>query len=247
MSVDSRRSVLAFLAALYTLSGLTSLAYEVLWVRMLSQQFGVSIFGVVITVAAFMAGLGAGSWLGERWRGRLPPLLVFGLLEAGVAVYALCLPWLMHYLAHELAGLAALLSLPLWYGLQAVVVLLILFVPACALGIGFPLILRAAAGMILPVGRLYGLNTLGACAGALLPLVLLPTVGWEMSVRYVAGLGVMVGLTAMLLAGSFGTAVAIPLGREGPRLPVSDLLAYAGIGAAGLACTACCCCVRNMC
>ena len=234
MSVDSRRSVLAFLAALYTLSGLTSLAYEVLWVRMLSQQFGVSIFGVVITVAAFMAGLGAGSWMGERWRVRLPPLLVFGVLEAAVAVYALCLPWLMHYLQHELAGLAGLLSLPLWYGLQAVVILLVLFVPACALGIGFPLILRAAAGMILPVGRLYGLNTLGACAGALLPLVLLPTVGWEVSVRYVAGLGAVVGLTAMLLAGRFGTAAAIPLDRDGPRLPVTDLLAYAGIGAAAL-------------
>ena len=112
VTVDPRRSLLAVLAALYTLSGLTSLAYEVLWARMLSQQFGVSIFGVVITVAAFMAGLGAGSWRGERWRGRLPPLLVFGLLEAAVAVYALCLPWLMHFLQLELAGLAGQLSLP---------------------------------------------------------------------------------------------------------------------------------------
>ena len=117
MTVDSRRSLLAVLAALYTLSGLTSLAYEVLWARMLSQQFGVSIFGVVITVSAFMAGLGAGSWLGERWRLRVPPLLVFGLLEAGVAAYAVFLPGLMHFLQHELAGLAAQLQLPAWYGL----------------------------------------------------------------------------------------------------------------------------------
>jgi hypothetical protein len=40
----------------YCLSGFTSLAYEVLWSRMLSMQFGVSIFGVVLTVAAFMIG-----------------------------------------------------------------------------------------------------------------------------------------------------------------------------------------------
>ena len=52
--------------------------------------------------------------------------------------------------------------------------------------------------------------------------------------RYVAGLGAAVGLTAMLLAGRFGAATAIPLGRDGPRLPVTDLLAYAGIGAAAL-------------
>ena len=35
----------AILVFLYTLSGLTSLAYEVLWARMLAVQFGVSIFG----------------------------------------------------------------------------------------------------------------------------------------------------------------------------------------------------------
>jgi len=159
VTVDSRRPLLAVLAALYTLSGLTSLAYEVLWARMLSQQFGVSIFGVVITVAAFMAGLGAGSWLGERWRLRVAPLLVFGLLEAGVAAYALVLPGLMHEVQQGLAALAVQLPLPGWYGMQAVTALLMLFLPACALGIGFPLVLRAAAGMVMPVGRLYGYFT----------------------------------------------------------------------------------------
>ena len=54
-------------AILYCLSGLTSLAYEVLWARMLSMQFGVSIFGVVLTVAAFMIGLGLGSLAGVKW------------------------------------------------------------------------------------------------------------------------------------------------------------------------------------
>ena len=54
------------LLALYFLSGVSSLAYEVLWVRMLSIQFGVSIFAAVITVAAFMAGLGLGSFAGIK-------------------------------------------------------------------------------------------------------------------------------------------------------------------------------------
>ena len=49
---------------LYCFSGLTGLAYEVLWSRMLSMQFGVSIFGVVLTVTAFMLGLGLGSLAG---------------------------------------------------------------------------------------------------------------------------------------------------------------------------------------
>lgn len=55
------------LLILYTCSGVTALAYEVLWTRMLSLLFGTSIIGVVVTVAAFMLGLGLGSLLGHRW------------------------------------------------------------------------------------------------------------------------------------------------------------------------------------
>lgn len=234
MIVESRRSLLTVLAVLYTLSGLSSLAYEVLWARMLSVQFGISIFGVVITVSAFMAGLGVGSWIGERWRFRIPPLFVFGLLETGVAVYALSLPWLIHYLQEQLAFLAVLLPLAAWYGLQGVTALLLLFFPACALGVGFPLVLRAATGMLMPVGRLYGLNTLGACVGALLPLVLLPNLGWTLAVQFVAGLGIVVGLTAMVMARGLGTPPATAVSTENPHLRRRELLAYAGIGAAAL-------------
>lgn len=234
MNAHSRRLFPVLLAILYTLSGLTSLAYEVLWARMLSQQFGASIFGVVITVAAFMAGLGAGSAAGERWRIRLPPLLLFGLLEAGVAGYALCLPWLMAALQDRLASLAADLPLSAWYSVQALAAFITLFAPAAALGVGFPLILRAAGGASAPVGRLYGLNTLGACAGALLPLALLPAVGWAASVRYVAVLGTSIGLFAAIIGWKFNGTSGAPSARERLHLPVTDRAAYAAIGAAAL-------------
>src|SRR3569832_1400336 len=80
------------LVLVYFFAGLTSIAYEVLWVRMLGRQFGASIFGVIITVAAFMAGLGGGSLLGAVIVPKLKrPLLLFAALEAAVAVYA----WLL--------------------------------------------------------------------------------------------------------------------------------------------------------
>ena len=80
-------------AILYCLSGLTSLAFEVLWARMLSMQFGVSIFGVVLTVAAFMFGLGLGSLAGVKWaRSINTPLALFALLEMAIALYSLLLP-----------------------------------------------------------------------------------------------------------------------------------------------------------
>ena len=81
------------LAVLYGLFGLTSVAYEVLWARMLSLQFGVSIFAVVVTVAAFMAGLGAGSLYAARRISQIKrPLLLLAALEGGIALYAYCCP-----------------------------------------------------------------------------------------------------------------------------------------------------------
>lgn len=234
VNARARNAAPILLAVLYTFSGMTSLTYEVLWARMLSQQFGVSIFGVVITVAAFMAGLGAGSWLGQARRSRLSPLFLFGLLEAGVAVYAVCLPWFMASLQHGLAHFAADLQLYAWYEVQGAVAFCTLFLPALALGMGFPLILKAATDITTPVGRLYGLNTLGACVGALLPLVLLPAFGWAVSVQCAAALGGAVGLCAMSMGWrrSGWTGPSDPIER--PRVPLADLAAYAGIGAAGL-------------
>jgi len=70
--IRSDKTPLIFLLLiLYGISGLVALAYEVLWMRMLSLQFGVSNFGVVITVSAFMFGLGLGSILGKRYLLRL--------------------------------------------------------------------------------------------------------------------------------------------------------------------------------
>ena len=67
-TMQNNKTLLAIgLLILYSLSGLVALSYEVLWMRMLSLQFGVSNFGVVITVSAFMLGLGLGSILGRRY------------------------------------------------------------------------------------------------------------------------------------------------------------------------------------
>jgi hypothetical protein len=61
---------------------------------MLRLQFGVSVFGVVVTVAAFMLGLAGGSFLMAARAQRCPrPLRLLALLEAAIAVFALLLPW----------------------------------------------------------------------------------------------------------------------------------------------------------
>jgi spermidine synthase len=224
------------MTVLYGLSGLTSVAYEVLWVRMLSLQFGVSVFAVVVTVVAFMIGLGGGSLLAARKvAGIRKPLLLLALLEGGIAIYALILPLLLQVTSAEIENAAAQLTLFQWYGLLACAALGLLMLPAFAMGAGFPLILVAVGNHPKRLGSVYGLNTLGAACGALMPLWLLPTLGWSGAIRVVAGVGILVALAFLLLSSRRASEQSSASECEiSSRPPWFVLVAYAGIGAASL-------------
>jgi spermidine synthase len=228
-------SVYWLLAGLYGISGLTSVAYEVLWVRMLSLQFGVSVFAVVITVVAFMVGLGAGSLTISRKVHQIRrPLVLLAIFEGSIAVYALLLPLLLRMSSAVIENAASQLTLFQWYGLLAAAALGLLLLPAFAMGAGFPLILAAAGNRSEQLGNIYGLNTLGAACGALLPLWLLPTLGWSGAVRIVACIGILVAASFLLIATRCAQASAKTAEGELSRPPWRALLAYAGIGTASL-------------
>ncbi|MCF6322966.1 MAG: fused MFS/spermidine synthase [Gammaproteobacteria bacterium] len=216
---------------------MAALSYEVLWARMLSLQFGVSIFGIVVTVSAFMTGLGGGSLLGARFVQTLRnPLLILALLEVAVALFAWFTPQLFQAIDLWIGMSAEDGGLLQWYGLQGLVVFLVLFIPAFALGLGFPMVLAMIVDSDVSLSKAYALNTLGGALGALVPLGLLPLFGWTVSIRLVAILGFTVALMIFLL--SRGTK-AIPCEENGSHtttqwLASRYLLAYAGIGAAAL-------------
>jgi len=221
----------ALLLVLYGLSGVTALAYEVLWTRMLSLLFGVSIVGVVVTVAAFMLGLGLGSWLGHRWQVDLKTSLrSLAMIELAVALYALFLPTMMQFVQMLYVSVDDVSPWQFWQMSSA---LLVLSVPAMALGFAFPWMLRVGKACSLSLSQLYGVNTLGGAIGALLPLLLLPSLGWTMALQTVAGLGALIAIVLFFLSLKVSnqafnkTTVA--------RFPTwSVSLAYAGMGAAAL-------------
>lgn len=217
------------LALLYTASGITGVAYEVLWARMLSLQFGASTFGVVFTVTAFMAGLGLGSLLGMRWKVK-NPVLVFSCLEIGVAFYSLVLPSLLQFTTSGIESLASRLDLFFWFGLQGITSVTLLMVPAVAMGASFPMVLSAIGGTRLKLGTLYGLNTAGAAFGALLPLALLPELGWTWAIRLVAAIGFVIGAGGIILSRNIETKAFESIGQAFP----GRWLPYAGIGASSL-------------
>ncbi len=221
------------LAGLYAVTGLTSVAYEVLWARMMSLQFGVSVFAVVLTVTAFMAGLGAGSlYAAKRATQIRKPLLWLALIEGAIACYALLLPFMLQAASAGIEDAAARLTLTQWYALIAAASGILLVLPAFAMGAGFPLVLAAAGSNPARLGPIYGLNTLGAACGALLPLWLLPALGWGGAIRTVAGIGILASAAMFWLATRLEANSPVETASPCPRLPA--LLAYGGIGAASL-------------
>lgn len=227
------------LMLLYGLSGVLALSYEVLWTRMLSLLFGASVFGVVITVAAFMLGLGMGSLLGVRLRlSGIYCVLLLAVIEGLVAAFALCLPDMMPWLQ---APLMHVTDLAVWQVLQAIFVFSLLTLPALALGMGFPLVIRAGRGLGLPLSLIYGVNTVGGALGGLMPLWLLPWLGWSGALQLVATAGLLLAAMLVLLgrvlqaddpqqssdAGAMTEQVAVR-----PAWP--GLLMYALVGASAL-------------
>jgi len=220
-------------------TGITALAYEILWTRMLSLLFGISIFGVVLTVTAFMAGLGAGSLAGARYGRAMSAaraLRLLAVLEGGIALYALTLPLIMPWLDAGLLSLAGDLSIGLWQGVQGMALMLLLFPAALAMGYAFPLALKGARVLGMSLGGLYGINALGGALGAVLPLFLLPAFGWRAALLAVATLGLLLAALAWLLSVNLPSKSEESLAERGRLLrpPFADLLAYAGIGAAAL-------------
>ena len=153
-------------------SGATGLIYEVLWTRMLGLVFGHTVFAITTVLAAFMAGLGLGSYLFGRIADRHPhPLRLYGLLGAGIGISVLLTPTLFSQAERIYISLHRSLGLSFFaFSLaQFLLIFVILLVPTTLMGATLPVLSRffvheiAALGG--QIGRLYALNTLGAVLG----------------------------------------------------------------------------------
>ena len=150
-SVDANRPSgvrLAPLVALFFLSGVSALIYQVLWMRLLALVFGVTIHAASTVLAAFMAGLALGSTAAGRLADRVRrPLVVFAAAEAGVAAAALATPIALagvealyvrlHGLLDEWPLVVALVRFALSFA--------VLVVPTTLMGATLPLVVKVGA------------------------------------------------------------------------------------------------------
>ena len=195
----SRRPSAGLLIACLFLSGATALVYEVVWLRMLGLVFGHTVHAVTTILAAFMGGLGLGSYVfGRRAAGLSDPIRAYGFLEIGIGVSCALTPALFWLAARAYPGLHATLttSYTAFSLVQFGLVFVILLVPTALMGATLPVLVQGLARdeVEVPrtVGTLYAMNTAGAVLGvALAGYVLLPEWGnravlWTAAVANVA-------------------------------------------------------------
>ena len=165
---------------LFSLTGISALIYEVTWVRLLSLDFGVSVYAVSAVLTAFMAGLALGSWLFGRLSGRLAAsrlLPLYALLLAGVGICGLLAPFVFRLLAALYVWIYRELA-PDFYTFNLVrfgLATLALCLPTTLMGGTLPvmsqLLARHDQRRGSELGALYAANTfggvLGACASGL--------------------------------------------------------------------------------
>src|SRR5215510_1529768 len=164
--IRNPQSTILVVFFLFFLSGFTALLYEVVWQRLLHLTFGLSTYAVTTVTASFMLGLALGYLLGQSRRlSQYHPLIVYGLAEGLIGIFALVFPLLVRLIDASYVATGGS------FFLAVILSFIALAVPATLMGLTLPTLVRQVvqdepAGR--RIGLLYALNTTGSVLGAFL-------------------------------------------------------------------------------
>jgi len=195
------------------LSGFSALVYQVLWMKQLGLLFGNTSHAAGVTLAAFFAGLAAGSWLwGKRSSRSSNPLRIYAVLEMGIAVTALLyFVVLKGYQVIYPEVFQSVYSGTWLLLIKFLLAMVLIFPPAFCMGGTIPVIAQYAIRQPSRFGStsalLYGINTLGATLGALLAGFFMPMwFGFKGTCFAAIGITVIVAALALLVSRSSAAA-----------------------------------------
>jgi spermidine synthase len=202
---------------LFFVSGSVGLVYEVAWQHVFTTVFGNTTYAVSVIIAVFMAGMA----LGSRTFGKVADrtgrqLLTFAALQGGIGLLALVVPVVLgaaesvygpvfRAFEHGAPLLAA----------QLAVCVVVLLPPTFLMGGTLPVLSRLLAArrghVGASVGLLYGLNTIGAAAGAFVTgFVLIKAFGTRYTIWMAAVASLSVAAASLALHSASGWRAAPP-------------------------------------
>ena len=187
---------------IFFISGSAALIYQVAWQRILVFHSGAGIYSISMIVAAFLAGLGLGSYWGgllSKKSTRISALRIFAGLELGIGIFAI----LSCYIFYDLLYLKhAYLFSNIWRA--GFLHFLLLLIPTTMMGMSLPFIIRSTVADTTSasrtIGHLYGINVLGAACGALItPWILIRLYGIDGAIYFGAVANIFTGIAALII------------------------------------------------
>ena len=189
--------------AVFFLSGIAALIYQIAWQRMLFTAFGVDLESITIIISVFMAGLGVGAYYGGRIADRFPNHIIqfFALTEIGIGTFGIASPFLIEFVKEVF-----LHSNVLTVALANFVLLLF---PTFLMGSTLPLLTQHLNKYIDNIGNnigwLYFTNTLGAATACILTgLVLFNYLTLTQVIYLAAVINYIVAIVVFIKYGSKG-------------------------------------------
>jgi spermidine synthase len=182
------------------LSGIASLTYQVVWVRLLGVSMGSTSASISTVLAAFFFGLAIGSYFSERvTKNSIDNLLPYIVLEAIIAVSGIVLLPILINLDAVMVSIPLLgASIPMKFFLT----MILLSIPTIAMGATFPvmasILIRRQKDMGVKMSQLYSLNTAGAVFGAALSgFVFIPNWGLDGAIYIAVSINVFIVITGL--------------------------------------------------
>lgn len=174
--------------AIFFLSGIAGLGYQMVWSKMFALGLGHEMPSVLAVVAAFFGGLALGAWLLDKPIGRsTQPGLWYVILELLIGAWGVLSIWLIPWCNELGFVLIGVNPSPLWHWTVAFALPFATLLPATlAMGATLPAMERFVSPRIADgrcVGGLYAANTAGAVAGTLASaFVIMPMIGFSRTV-----------------------------------------------------------------
>jgi len=201
-------------------------------------------YAISMVLAAFMAGLGLGTYLvGKLLERYSQPLSIYAILELGIGLWALLVPVLLdnvdhlHSIMHPVFEFSTLLDAMLHFGLSS----LVLLVPTILMGGSLPALTTCCTEGLPQLGGrlslLYALNTLGAAVGTWwVGFYALPNLGMNTTNIIAAIINIAIGITFLSpkLFTTKNPAKVIKSGRIIPDDKKTSYFLMGGICVAGL-------------
>ena len=197
---------------LYAIHSFVGIAYEVVWIKLLTASIGMTVTAFGVVLSTFMAGLGLGSYVIARWKGtaqdqqepagRFTCRLV-ALFQTLMGVLGIAFPFFLSWGDH-----VYVLTAPDTEGLRHLVVrglyVGFLLLPVTTLhGMNFPVLASLLTRYFVrsrttKPGLLYCVGLLAAGLGSLASLALIPSLGLKSTSLALGATNLILALAALL-------------------------------------------------